>query len=54
MCFCPSPLINERATVYDAYITAMKTESTKTHEVFEGESFIEKRSILIDLKDLLS
>ena len=51
MCFCPSPLMHERATVYDAYFTDMKTESTKTHEVFEGKSFIEKLSTLIDLND---
>lgn len=41
MCFCPTPLQHERATVYDAYFTEMETKLISNHEVIEGKSFIE-------------
>jgi len=41
MCFCPTPLMHERATVYDRYFIDMGTEDTDKHEVFEGKSFVE-------------
>lgn len=44
MCFCPTPLQHERATVYDTYFTDMETEPIANHEVIEGKSFLEKLS----------
>ena len=41
MCFCPTPLYHERATVYDKYFTDMKTEVIENHEEVEGDSFME-------------
>ena len=40
LCYCPTPLKHERATVYDKYFSEMQTEETKGHEKFEGESFM--------------
>ena len=40
ICYCPTPLKHERATVYDKYLSEMQTEETKSHERFEGESFM--------------
>ena len=44
MCFCPTPLQHERATVYDHYFTNMVTEVINDHEEIEGASFIEQIS----------
>ena len=44
LCYCPTPLKHERATVYDNYFTDMKTEVTDKHEEFEGYSFMESIS----------
>ena len=40
LCYCPTPLQHERATVYDQYFTDLKTEQIENHEKFEGTSFI--------------
>ena len=40
VCYCPTPLKHERATVYDKYFSDLQTEETESHEKFEGESFI--------------
>ena len=40
LCYCPSPLRHERATVYDQYFSDLKTEQIENHEKFEGSSFI--------------
>ncbi|MCH7954129.1 MAG: hypothetical protein IIC40_00130 [Candidatus Marinimicrobia bacterium] len=40
LCYCPTPLRHERATVYDKYFSELQTEETENHERFEGESFI--------------
>jgi len=42
LCFCPTPLQHERATVYDTYFNDMKTEPISDHKIIEGSSFIEK------------
>jgi len=41
LCYCPTPLRHERATVYDKYFSDMQTEETESNESFEGESFID-------------
>ena len=38
MCFCPTPLKHERATVYDLYLSFI-TETVVNYRVIEGESF---------------
>ena len=40
VCYCPTPLRHERATVYDKYFSDFETEETESHEKFEGESLI--------------
>jgi hypothetical protein len=44
LCYCPTPLKHERATVYDRYFTNIQTEHIKNHKEFEGKSFMEKLS----------
>jgi len=44
LCYCPTPLQHERATVYDKYFTEMKTEIIDNHENFEGYPFMESIS----------
>ncbi len=39
MCFCPSPLQHERATVYDHYLSDINTEIVEDYSEVEGESF---------------
>ena len=46
LCYCPTPLMHERATVFDKYFTDMKTEQIKDYKTFEGKSFMEKLSTL--------
>ncbi len=41
MCFCSPPLKHERKTVYDHYLTEMKTEIIDDYIEFEGESFFD-------------
>jgi len=45
MCFCPTPLYHERATIYDKFFTDMKTEVVDDHEEFEGYSFMDSISL---------
>ena len=44
LCYCPTPLMHERATIYDTYFTDMKTEPINNHIIIEGKSFMEKLS----------
>ena len=44
LCYCPTPLKHERATVYDNYFTEMKTEVIDNHQNFKGDSFMESIS----------
>jgi len=44
LCYCPTPLMHERTTVYDLYFSDMKTEPIKNHKEFEGKSFMERLS----------
>jgi len=39
MCFCPSPLLHERTTIYDFYLTDITTEIVDDYGEVEGESF---------------
>jgi len=40
-CYCPSPLLHERSTVYDHYFNDMETEVIENHKKIEGKSFID-------------
>ena len=37
MCFCPSPLHHERATVLDAHFENIDTEAIDAHTIYEGK-----------------
>ena len=41
LCFCPSPLAHERATLYDQHFTDLETEPTDAHNEFDGQPFME-------------
>lgn len=42
LCFCPTPLQHERATVYDKFFTAKETVPIAQHELMQGDSFMGK------------
>ena len=44
LCYCPTPLMHERATVFDKYFTDMKTEPIEDYKTLAGNSFMEKLS----------
>ena len=41
VCYCPTPLQHERATVYDHYFETIQTEEVEDYVEFEGEDFME-------------
>jgi len=44
LCYCPKPLMHERATIYDKFFTGMETEPIEDYKTFEGKSFMEELS----------
>ena len=46
-CFCPTPLMHERKTIYDLYFTLLTTEVIPNHEIIEGVSFVDNLSSLL-------
>ena len=38
-CYCPTPLLEERAAVYDRFFEGMETEEAEEAPPPEGESF---------------
>jgi len=44
LCYCPTPLMHERATIYDKFFTEMETEIIDDHKDFDGDSFMESIS----------
>ena len=40
VCYCPTPLAHERATVFDQYFEAMATEEIEAYEEYEGRPFM--------------
>ena len=44
LCYCLSPLMHERATVYDKYFIDMQFEEIEDYKTFEGKSFMEELS----------
>ena len=41
VCYCPTPLLHERATVYDRHFTAIETQEVEEYVQFEGEAFMQ-------------
>ena len=41
VCYCPTPLQHERATVYDHHFADIKTEEVDDYVTFEGRSFVD-------------
>ncbi|MCH7945608.1 MAG: hypothetical protein IIC73_06285 [Armatimonadetes bacterium] len=41
VCYCPTPLQHERATVYDQHFTAIETKEVEEYVQFEGEDFMQ-------------
>lgn len=39
MCFCPTPLQHEKATVYNFYVSDLTTARVDDYDKVEGESF---------------
>ena len=40
VCFCPSPLLHERTTVYDYYFNNLSTEPVENYQRHEGRPFM--------------
>jgi hypothetical protein len=41
VCYCPTPLLHERATVYDRHFTDLETEEVEGYVEYEGRPFME-------------
>ena len=41
VCYCPTPLEHERATVYDRFFDDIQTEEVEDYVELEGEDFME-------------
>jgi hypothetical protein len=41
VCYCPTPLEHERATVYDHFFTDLETERIKGYADYDGEPFMD-------------
>lgn len=41
VCYCPTPLQHERASVYDRQFTSIETEEVEDYVQFDGRSFME-------------
>ncbi len=41
VCYCPTPLQHERATVYDHHFTDLQTKEVEDYVEFEGVPFME-------------
>ena len=40
VCYCPTPLEHERATVYDHFFSRLETRETDAYEEFSGQPFM--------------
>ena len=47
MCFCPSPLLHERATVLDAHFDSIVTAPIDAHANYDGQPFMEYLRALV-------
>ena len=42
VCYCPTPLEHERATVYDRFFDDIETEEIEDYAEFDGEDFMNR------------
>ena len=47
VCYCPTPLAHERATVYDTHFEALETEVIEGYQHYDGRSFMEYLAELV-------
>ena len=47
-CYCPTPLLHERTTVYDQHFEDFETEAIENYEEYEGRPFMEYLASLVD------
>ena len=40
VCYCPTPLLHERETVYDQHFTDIETEEVEGYVEFDGDSLM--------------
>ena len=50
VCYCPTPLAHERATVFDKHFEALETELIKSYQDYEGRPFMEYLAGLVEVK----
>ena len=50
VCYCPTPLAHERATVFDEHFEDLETEVIDGYQVYEGRSFMEYLAELVEAK----
>lgn len=48
VCYCPTPLLHERTTVYDQYFDDFTTEVIESYEDYDGRPFMEYLASLAD------
>lgn len=48
VCYCPTPLEHERATVYDRYFRDLNTVEAEGDRSFEGERFLDYLNRIAD------
>ena len=53
VCYCQTPLLHERVSVYDKHFDDLTTEEIDTYEKYEGRPFMEYLANLTDGKESL-
>ena len=48
LCYCPTPLLHERATVLDLHFEDIITEPIEAHAQYEGRPFMDRLQELVD------
>ena len=48
VCYCPTPLAHERATVFDKHFEALETEVIDGYQNYEGRPFMEYLADLVE------
>ena len=50
VCYCPTPLAHERATVFDEHFEALETELIEGYHNYDGRPFMEYLAALVEAK----
>ncbi len=48
VCYCPTPLAHERATVFDKHFEALKTDVIEGYQDYDGRPFMAYLAELVD------